>query len=733
MKKTTAVLMILAMLLSMMTFTVSAAIADGEDPTPENVGIAFTKSGIDVSYVRQFVDSTTGDPYLAGGSVGAHGGHETRIVRTENGTYAAYITSATGNQSDDKNGWWTAVQNDPVLYEKYKYYYNGIAKFRIIKITANGFESLCDQNGVCEFEYPQAAGSCTPNIVSDGNGKVYVTIIADDKDRYGSTMGTAEFTNGIWLQVFEVDTATDTVLSPDAPSRFDHPTIPFEDHGYGYSQPLLDVEHGKLYAITNGGEAEDPDNPYHQAGFIAWWIYDLNTRTWDPTCHTIERFSRRCYMNVYPDGNGGITFVTERCAPTRELGIALGCTFATNGYIWDALYVMHIPDPTVDYAEDTTIWEPSYTPGGKNLDCSASHYGTAGCTYLDDQGRIHVIYSVTYYTTPTSKTTKVVGTYHAMYDLSGNELRNELIPTTLLDKNGTKSYKGPAGGFAMTQGSDGVYYVFVLGQNTSKQTTLEIWSSPADDGYNFSKKMAATVLKDTNGNAILEGTKPIIGNTRNGSVLDGTAAIMFHTGGTNGDPYYYFSVTMDKPVPHDHVWVDTVVDPTCSEQGYTLHVCSICNKKVKDTYTDTIPHDYEADVTEPTCTDGGFTTYTCTMCGDTYVDDWTDPLDHAWDEGVVTLEPTETEDGVRTYTCGHCGATRTETIPATGAPAYVPGDINGDGIVNSKDLTRLLKYVSGNDVEVNEAALDVNGDGVVNSKDLTRLLKYVSGNDVEIF
>ena len=63
---------------------------------------------------------------------------------------------------------------------------------------------------------------------------------------------------------------------------------------------------------------------------------------------------------------------------------------------------------------------------------------------------------------------------------------------------------------------------------------------------------------------------------------------------------------------------------------------------------------------------------------------------------------------------------------------YMPGDINGDGKVNSKDLTRLLKYISHEDVEVNEAALDVNGDGKVNSKDLTRLLKYISHEDVEI-
>lgn len=63
---------------------------------------------------------------------------------------------------------------------------------------------------------------------------------------------------------------------------------------------------------------------------------------------------------------------------------------------------------------------------------------------------------------------------------------------------------------------------------------------------------------------------------------------------------------------------------------------------------------------------------------------------------------------------------------------YTPGDINDDGKVNTKDLTRLLKYLSHEDVYVNEFALDVNGDGKVNTKDLTRLLKYLSHEDVEL-
>ncbi len=64
---------------------------------------------------------------------------------------------------------------------------------------------------------------------------------------------------------------------------------------------------------------------------------------------------------------------------------------------------------------------------------------------------------------------------------------------------------------------------------------------------------------------------------------------------------------------------------------------------------------------------------------------------------------------------------------------YVPGDINGDGVLNNKDVTRFMQYNAGWDVEVNIAALDVNGDGVVNNKDVTRLMQYNAGWDVEIY
>ena len=71
-------------------------------------------------------------------------------------------------------------------------------------------------------------------------------------------------------------------------------------------------------------------------------------------------------------------------------------------------------------------------------------------------------------------------------------------------------------------------------------------------------------------------------------------------------------------------------------------------------------------------------------------------------------------------------------VQATGI-SPIAGDINGDGNVNNKDLTRLLKYIAGEDVEVVTVTIDPNGDGNVNNKDLTRLMRYISGDGVPIY
>ena len=66
-------------------------------------------------------------------------------------------------------------------------------------------------------------------------------------------------------------------------------------------------------------------------------------------------------------------------------------------------------------------------------------------------------------------------------------------------------------------------------------------------------------------------------------------------------------------------------------------------------------------------------------------------------------------------------------------PERIPGDINGDGELNNKDVTRLIRYIKYGDVEAVEYALDPNLDGATDNKDVTRLIRYIKYGDVEIF
>ena len=65
-------------------------------------------------------------------------------------------------------------------------------------------------------------------------------------------------------------------------------------------------------------------------------------------------------------------------------------------------------------------------------------------------------------------------------------------------------------------------------------------------------------------------------------------------------------------------------------------------------------------------------------------------------------------------------------------PACTPGDNNGDGTINIKDLGLLQQYLNGWDVEIDEGAADSNGDGTINIKDLGLLQQYLNGWDVTL-
>ncbi len=55
------------------------------------------------------------------------------------------------------------------------------------------------------------------------------------------------------------------------------------------------------------------------------------------------------------------------------------------------------------------------------------------------------------------------------------------------------------------------------------------------------------------------------------------------------------------------------------------------------------------------------------------------------------------------------------------------GDVNGDGTVDARDATALLRYLSGWDVPADTGAADLDGDGTVTTRDATLLLRRLAG------
>lgn len=56
----------------------------------------------------------------------------------------------------------------------------------------------------------------------------------------------------------------------------------------------------------------------------------------------------------------------------------------------------------------------------------------------------------------------------------------------------------------------------------------------------------------------------------------------------------------------------------------------------------------------------------------------------------------------------------------------IAGDTNGDGTVNAKDVSVLMKYFAGYGIECDMQAADYNGDGNANAKDVSAILKYLA-------
>ncbi len=136
--------------------------------------------------------------------------------------------------------------------------------------------------------------------------------------------------------------------------------------------------------------------------------------------------------------------------------------------------------------------------------------------------------------------------------------------------------------------------------------------------------------------------------------------------------FSYYTVTRLTPAqrcelykehenPESTVVAVSIVEATCTADGYTLYVCKRCAKTWKTDIVEASGHVYEESTNAPTCTETGLFTKACKNCEHKTVT-VLPASGHSFTEKVI-LNADCTVSGTVSYTCA-CGETYSLTTPA---------------------------------------------------------------------
>lgn len=116
---------------------------------------------------------------------------------------------------------------------------------------------------------------------------------------------------------------------------------------------------------------------------------------------------------------------------------------------------------------------------------------------------------------------------------------------------------------------------------------------------------------------------------------------------------------------HKHEYTDTVVEATCTEQGYTLRTCA-CGEEKKEKIVNALGHNYTGEYTvdkNATCTESGSKSFHCTRCGEKNNETEIAALGHSYSSGwTVDEKATCTTAGSQSRKCVRCNA-KTDVKP----------------------------------------------------------------------
>lgn len=239
-----------------------------------------------------------------------------------------------------------------------------------------------------------------------------------------------------------------------------------------------------------------------------------------------------------------------------------------------------------------------------------------------------------------------------------------------------------------------------------------------------------------------------------------------------------------------HTYVDTVIPPTPTSQGYTIHRCSVCGYQYIDSYTDYVEENPAKVIIESKKARAGKTvlvnvslqnnpgiwgmdlavnydktklTLISVVNGSVFSDaEWTQGnlsgdkyilsyeaggFENITADGVIaTLEFAVNNDATVdefyditvTYNAGDIIDIDFNDINVAVVSGgvkiieFIYGDLNGDGYINKKDSLLMKMYLADNSTVIDTDAADVFADGVINKKDSLYLKQFLAGLDVEL-